>query len=74
MRPIIFYHLPVQKEAAESSRDVFRESTGQSVRVEILPAAEFWTAEGAISSTTRNAAMATAPRRNFGKTGAIQDN
>jgi methionine-S-sulfoxide reductase len=44
-RLIIFYHSPVQKEAAETSIKRHQGSSGQVAMVEILPAGEFWNAE-----------------------------
>jgi peptide-methionine (S)-S-oxide reductase len=44
-RLIIFYHSPVQKEAAQTSRDRHQVSIGQAATVEILPAGEFLNTE-----------------------------
>lgn len=44
-RAVIFYHTEEQKAAAEASRDRVQGLTCESTKVEILPAAEFWSAE-----------------------------
>jgi len=43
IRPVIFYHSPEQKAAAEASRDAH--DGRNSIAVEILPAGKFWPAE-----------------------------
>jgi peptide-methionine (S)-S-oxide reductase len=43
---IIFYHNDEQKQLAEESRDRLQDETGRQIYTEIVPAAEFYPAEG----------------------------